>query len=181
MHHHPPNQETLKNSTNCGYAPPPIKSRNSYQSVNPSGVWVWWDLPCWVKLSHRLNFPKRLENPTGFMRYINKYGVSWAVYMEKYSWMVGYPSWDRWQIITWIWGQRGGSSLPNRIRVRGIYTRPPSSDSNCIINNWIIAEISTSVGIVIVIEKCLIWVPTKKWVLPERVLLRTNLQRSVSY
>ena len=41
--------------TKNGHAPPPTKSRKSYQSVNPSGVRAWWDFPCWVKLSHRLH------------------------------------------------------------------------------------------------------------------------------
>ncbi|KIJ40550.1 hypothetical protein M422DRAFT_173499, partial [Sphaerobolus stellatus SS14] len=27
--------------TKNGHAPPPIKSRKSYQSVNPSYVWTW--------------------------------------------------------------------------------------------------------------------------------------------
>ena len=41
--------------TKNGHAPPPIKSRKSYQSVNPYYVWTWWVSPCWVKLSRRLH------------------------------------------------------------------------------------------------------------------------------
>ncbi len=41
--------------TKNGHAPPPIESRKSYQSVNPSHVWTWWVFPCWVKLSRRLH------------------------------------------------------------------------------------------------------------------------------
>ena len=41
--------------TKNGHAPPPIESRKSYQSVNPSYVWTWWVSPCWVKLSRRLH------------------------------------------------------------------------------------------------------------------------------
>ena len=41
--------------TKNGHAPPPIESRKSYQSVNPSYVWTWWVFPCWVKLSRRLH------------------------------------------------------------------------------------------------------------------------------
>ena len=41
--------------TKNGHAPPPTKSRKSYQSVNPTSVRAWWDFPCWVKLSHRLH------------------------------------------------------------------------------------------------------------------------------
>jgi hypothetical protein len=41
--------------TKNGHAPPPIESRKSYQSVNPSHVWTWWVFPCWVELSRRLH------------------------------------------------------------------------------------------------------------------------------
>ena len=45
----------FKPPTKNGHAPPPIKSRKSSQSVNPSHVWTWWVSPCWVKLSRRLH------------------------------------------------------------------------------------------------------------------------------
>ena len=41
--------------TKNGHAPPPIESRKSYQSVNPTYVWTWWVFQCWVKLSHRIH------------------------------------------------------------------------------------------------------------------------------
>ena len=41
--------------TKNGHAPPPIESRKSSQSVNPSHVRTWWVFPCWVKLSRRLH------------------------------------------------------------------------------------------------------------------------------
>ena len=42
-------------------------------------------------------------------------------------------------------------------------------------------EISTGVRLVIVIEKCLSWVPTKKWVLPERILASFKPTREEVY
>jgi hypothetical protein len=41
--------------TKNGHAPPPTKSRKSYQSVNPYCVLAGWVFPCWVKLSRRLH------------------------------------------------------------------------------------------------------------------------------
>ena len=42
--------------TKNGHAPPPIKSRKCFQTVNPSHVWTWWVSPCWVKLNRRLHY-----------------------------------------------------------------------------------------------------------------------------
>ena len=41
--------------TKNGHAPPPMKSRKCFQTVNPSHVWTWWVSPCWVKLNRRLH------------------------------------------------------------------------------------------------------------------------------